>query len=191
MGERMPAPVRAPVPGAVSRLAAGWHRVECWVAIIAFSLIGCLLIFDVGGREIVGPIARLIGVQVGSTGIVGGQKIAVYALVIGSFAGVGIATAGNSHLVPRVGFAWTPARWVPRMERIADLFTCCFLLGVAWYGFEFVMSSKMTSMRAPVLDWEVWPFQLAIPVGFVSAALRYLMFAIWPGLKPPPPEFQE
>jgi hypothetical protein len=37
----------------------------------------------------------------------------------------------------------------------------------------------------------VWPFQLAIPAGFASAAVRYLLFAAWPGLKPPPPEFQE
>jgi hypothetical protein len=42
-----------------------------------------------------------------------------------------------------------------------------------------------------VLDWSVWPFQLAIPVGFVSAACRYFVYTVWPSLRPGLPEFQE
>jgi hypothetical protein len=42
-----------------------------------------------------------------------------------------------------------------------------------------------------VLDWPVWPIQLAIPVGFLSAAGRYFMYAGWPSIRPQPPEFQE
>jgi hypothetical protein len=37
----------------------------------------------------------------------------------------------------------------------------------------------------------VWPFQVAIPAGFLSAALRYFVYAAWPALRPQPPEFQE
>ena len=48
-----------------------------------------------------------------------------------------------------------------------------------------------TDLRAPVLDWSVWPIQLAIPIGFLSAAGRYLMYAAWPSIRPQPPEFQE
>ncbi|MEZ5727295.1 MAG: TRAP transporter small permease [Burkholderiaceae bacterium] len=172
-------------------LARTWHRVECWVAILAFGLIALLLMLDVLGREVIGPMLHAMGFKVGAIGVPGAQRISVYALVVGSFCGVGIATATSSHLVPRVAFSWVPARWGPVLDRIADAFTGIFVLGVAWYGLEFVMASKSTGMRAPVLEWEVWPFQLAIPAGFVSAAVRYLLFAAWPGLKPPPPEFQE
>ena len=51
--------------------------------------------------------------------------------MIGSFAGIGIATATASHLVPRVGFGWVPARWDPWFNRLADLITGVFLVGVA------------------------------------------------------------
>ena len=34
-------------------------------------------------------------------------------------------------------------------------------------------------------------FYAAIPLGFASAALRYFAFAIWPAVRPVPPEFQE
>ncbi len=179
------------VPRAVERLAAAWHRIECVLAVAALSLVGLLLIIDVGGRELLAPLLRSMGVTVGATGIPGGQKIAIYALVIGSFCGVGIATARNAHLVPQVGFGWTPARYAPLVDRFADLLTGVFLLVVAWYGLTFVWSSMASGMRAPVLDWPVWPFQLAIPIGFASAAGRYLLFARWPGLKAPPPEYQD
>ena len=65
------------------------------------------------------------------------------------------------------------------------------MLVVAGYGLQFVLSSHATKMQAPVIGWELWPFQAAIPAGFVSAALRCFLFAAWPGLKSPPPEFQE
>ena len=189
----MAAPV-APVVGVPPRVKAFvdvWHRAECRVASACFTLIAALLIVDVVGRELLGPLMRAIGVDIGATAIPGGQKIAVYAMVLGSFAGIGIATATNSHLVPRVGFGWVPDRWSGAVGRLGDLFTAAFMFAVAAYGIEFVLGSKATSMRAPVLGWEVWPFQLAIPAGFASAAVRYLVFAVFPGLKPPPPEFQE
>ena len=111
--------------------------------------------------------------------------------MIGSFAGIGIATATGSHIVPRFAYGWVPAAWGPAMDRLADVLTGLFLVGVAWFGFKFVGSSFKTDLRAPVLDWPVWPIQLAIPLGFLSAAGRYFLYAAWPALKPQPPEFQE
>lgn len=157
----------------------------------AFVTIAVLLVVDVAGRELLGPLLRRLGIAAATTGIPGAQQIAVFALVVGAFCGIGIVTATNSQLVPRVAFAWVPKAWSPALNRVADAVTGALMLVVAWYGVQFVMASQATSMRAPVLAWEVWPFQLAIPVGFVSAALRCWLFAAWPGLKPPPPELQE
>jgi TRAP-type C4-dicarboxylate transport system permease small subunit len=173
------------------RFLDGWHRLECVVAVICFSFIAGILLLDVIGREFAGPLLRLAGFEPGATGIFASQKLSVFALVIGSFAGIGIATATGSHLVPRVGYGLFPKSWGPALDRLADLLTGAFLIGVAWYGLKFVLSSKGTDLRAPVLDWSVWPFQLAIPLGFLSAAGRYLFYAAWPGLKPKPPEFLE
>lgn len=184
--------VAAPAaPAAAVTLLRRWHRTECWLAVLAFSFIAAVLCLDVLGREFYGPVARLLGFQPGAMGVFGSQKLAVYALIIGSFAGIGIATATSVHLVPRVGFKWVPAAWSPRMDRLADLFTGCFLLGVAWYGVSFVLASKASGVLAAVINVSAWPIQLAIPLGFFSAALRYFAFATWPALRPVPPEFQE
>ena len=178
-------------PPSIGRLLRGWHRIECGVAVLAFSFIAAVLVIDVVGREFYGPVMRLLGQAPGATGLFGSQKLAVFALVIGSFSGIGIATATGVHLVPRLGFAWAPAAWGPRMDRLADLITGLFLLVVAWYGVVFVLASRQSGVLASVINVSAWPIQAVIPLGFASAALRYFVFAAWPALRPQPPEFQE
>lgn len=173
------------------RLLHIWHRLECWIAVLAFSFIALVLCLDVLGRELYGPLLKLLGQPVGATGLLGSQKKAVFALVIGSFGGIGIATATGVHLVPRVGFKWLPQAWSPQVDRVADVFTGCFLLGVAWYGVVFVLASKQSGVLAAVINVSAWSIQTVIPLGFASAALRYFAFAAWPALRPQPPEYQE
>jgi len=180
-----------PAPRAAVRVLAVWHRLECWLAVICFSFIAIILVLDVLGREALAPLLNFLGIDIGPTGIFASQRLAIYALVVGSFAGIGIATATGSHLLPRVGFGWVPQKWGPRMDRLADVITGCFLVAVTGFGIKFVESSYAIDLRAPVLDWAVWPFQVAIPLGFLSAACRYFIYAIWPTLRPGLPEFQE
>ena len=184
------APAR-PAPVGVVAVLRMWHKLECWIAVLSFSFIAAVLMIDVLGREFYGPVMSMLGFKVGATGLFGSQKLAVFALVIGSFAGIGIATATGVHLVPRVAFKWVPASWSPHMDRIADVVTGLFLLAVTWYGVQFVIASKDSGVLAAVINVPAWPIQLAIPLGFASAALRYFAFAIWPALRPVPPEFQE
>lgn len=178
-------------PAWAQSLVAWWHRIECWTAVTAFGLITLLLIVDVVLRELVGPLLRVLHIYDGAIGILFAQRLSIYALIVGSFAGIGIATATGSHLVPRVGYGFVPTSWGPYMDRIADLVTGLVLVVVAYYGWVFVQSSRETDLRAPVLDWSVWRIQLAIPLGFLSAAGRYFVFAAFPALKPIPPEVQE
>lgn len=178
------------VPLAARRAVALWHRIECVIAVTAFGFIAVVLIGDVLGRELIGPIYRLFDIK-GQAGVYAAQKMSVYALVIGSFCGVGIATATGSHLQPRLGYGWIPAAWGPGMNRLADVFTGCFMLGVAWFGWVYVRSSMGSELRAQAFNIPIWPIQLAIPLGFASAAIRYFFFARWPALRPLPPEFQE
>jgi TRAP-type C4-dicarboxylate transport system permease small subunit len=180
----------APAPAGARWLVDGWHRVECLIAVVAFGFIAVVLILDVAGRELLAPIYHLLDIK-RAAGVFAAQKMCVYALVIGSFAGIGIATATASHLLPRVGFGWVPKGWNPSMNRLADLVTGLFMCGVAWYGWVYVHSSMQAGLRAQAFDIPIWPIQLAIPLGFLSAAMRYFFFAIWPALRPLPPEFQE
>lgn len=178
------------VPAAVSRLLGAWHRAECVVAVAAFGLIALVLMADVIGRELLGPLFRAFDIKA-SGGVYAAQKLCVYVLVVGSFAGIGIATATGSHLLPRIGFKWVPAAWGPTVDRVADVVTGLFMCGVAWYGWVYVQSSMQADLRMQAFTAPIWPVQLAVPLGFLSAALRYFFYAAWPALRPQLPEFQE
>lgn len=180
----------APAPEFAKSFVNGWHRVECVVAVLAFGFIATVLVADVLGRELLGPIFRALNIK-GQAGVYASQKMSIYALVIGSFAGVGIATATASHLLPRIGFKWVPAHWGPTVDRCADVFTGLFMLGVVYYGWVYVQSSMSADLRAQAFNIPIWPIQLAIPLGFASAAVRYFFYAAWPDLRPALPEFQE
>jgi TRAP-type C4-dicarboxylate transport system permease small subunit len=180
----------APAPAGAQALLDGWHRAECAIAVAAFGFIAVVLIADVAGRELLTPLFKALGMTQ-SDGIYAAQKMCVYALVVGSFCGIGIATATASHLLPRIGFGWVPESFGQTMNRIADLVTGVFFCGVAWYGWVYVQSSMQAGLRAQAFDIPIWPIQLAIPAGFLSAAVRYFLFAAWPALRPLPPEFQE
>ena len=180
----------APAPAGAKRVVDTWHRVECLIAVAAFGFIALVMIADVAGRELLTPIYRLLDIK-SAGGVFAAQKMCVYALVIGSFCGVGVATATGSHLLPRIGFGWVPEALGSTMNRLADLVTGLFFCGVAWYGWVYVESSMQAGLRAQAFDMPIWPIQLAIPLGFLSAAVRYFFFAAWPALRPLPPEFQE
>ena len=172
-------------PAAVRRLLAAWHRGECAVAVLAFAAIALLLIADLLGRELVAPLLRAAGLPAGGGGLHGAPKLAVFALVLGTWVGLGIASATGAHLVPRIGFGAVPARWGPVVDRIADAVTALVFVAAAGFSVELVAGSWQTGLLAPVLQWPVWPVQALLPFGFLSAALRHAAFAAWPALRPP------
>lgn len=179
-------PAPAEVPAWARRLFDGWHRAECALAVLVFAGMALLLMADVLGRELLAPLLRGLGVQVGGGGIFGAQKLALYLMVVGAYAGVGVATVAGAHVVPRAGFQWLPSRWGPAVDRVADLLAGAVLLAASGWGLQFVHASFSAGVRMPSLGWILWPVQLAIPLGLASAALRYVAFARWPGLRPPP-----
>lgn len=177
-------PYTAP-PKWAHRLLLLWHKLEVNIAILAFSLIAVLLIYDVLEREFLAPIIRTFGFDASRLTLYGSQKIAVYLLVIGAFTGIGVAAWTGAQLVPKAGHGVLPESWNAGMNRLADVFTTLFLFSAAYYGWVFVHGSYELGLKASgALSFNIWPVQAAVPLGFASAALRYLAFAIWPSVRP-------
>ena len=174
-----------PAPAFVRRSLDLWHSAEVWLAVLAFSAIAMILIYDVLVREAVLPLFSSFGVDARPLVLYGSQKIAVYLLVLGAFAGIGIATWAGAQLVPKVAFKIIPSQYEITANRAADFVTFLFLAAVALIAAQFVFESLQSGQRASGgLRIEVWKVQAAIPAGFASAALRYLAFVIWPDLRP-------
>lgn len=178
-------------PLAVQRFLARWQMAERWVAVLAFTGIGALIFADVAGREFIGPLADALGIETGATGVYGARKISLHLLVIGAFAGLGVSVATGTQIVPRVAFGWVPAAWEAAVTRLGNLVSAAFLGAVTYYAVVFVASSREIGTVIPGLDWPAWIIQSFMAIGFASAALRYLAFAIWPGVAPQLEEIPE
>lgn len=178
-------------PAAIIELLNWWHQIEKIVAVVAFSLIAILIFGDVLGRELIGPLGQFLNLDVGTSGIYGAQKKALYLLVVGAFLGIGVSVATAGQIVPTVAFHWLPASWEPMVDRLSYLLSAVILALIVYYGFLFVSLSKEVGTLVASLNWPAWQIQAVIPIGFASAGLRYLVFAIWPATAPQRPEFQE
>lgn len=175
----------APAPARIRSLLAIWHSIEVWVAVTAFSAIALLLIYDVLLREALMPLLGLFGFDGRGLVLYGSQKIAVYLLVVGAFTGIGIATWTGAQLVPKVGHRLVPKHWDQTANRIADFMTFAFLTAVTVVAAIYVYDTYLSGQRGSSgVSIEIWKVQIALPIGFASAAMRYLAFAIWPDLRP-------
>lgn len=174
-----------PTPNKVRTFLNAWHHIEVWVAILAFGAIALLLIYDVVLREAIMPALGLFDIDGRSLVLYGSQKIAVYLLILGAFSGIGIATWTGAQLVPKVGERIVPRAWDVTANRVADLFTFAFLSAVTVIAAIYVYDTYLSGQRGSSgVSIEIWKVQVALPLGFASAAVRYLAFAIWPDVRP-------
>ncbi|MAM62224.1 TRAP transporter small permease subunit [Maritimibacter sp. UBA3975] len=146
------------------------------VAVIAYSVVGLLLMGDVIGREVFGQ------------GIFGAQKAAVYASIVAGFIGLVIATSSNSQLRPAF-LDWVfPWQFI---DRLGDLISAIVFLALCYFAIQFIDASIAFRERAAVLYWPLWPFQLVVAYALASSGLRHVLFAVWPALKTPRTQGQE
>ena len=187
--------VDAPPPPAPAWVTGGlgvWFWVERMLAIVTFGAIGLLMMYDVISRELIGPVLPQFGIEASTLVLVGSQKLGVYCLIAGAFAGFSLATATGVQLVPKVGFRWAHESWNAVMNRLGDFITAAFLAIVTYYAVVFVQSSASFGlMTTSGVEMKVWILQTVVPIGFASAAARYLVYGLWPATRPVPPQFQE
>jgi C4-dicarboxylate transporter DctQ subunit len=72
------------------------------------------------------------------------------------------------------------------MERISDVVSAVICLALGWYAIEFVKSSHALGERGMAIPIKLWPIQLILPWMFFSSAIRHLIFAASPALRPVP-----
>lgn len=139
---------------------------------LAFLTMVLVLGWDILGRELLGG------------GKIWATPIAVYCNVAIAFIGMGVASAGGAHLRPKFLDGAAPAKLNPLFDRFTDVGFALFCACAAWLCVRLVRETIELQETDPVLQWQVWPFQLILLVAFGVAVLRHLLYAIYPALKP-------
>lgn len=145
---------------------------EAFLAVISYLVIVGLLLTDVFMREVFG------------NSIWGAQRISVYLMIITGFLGLGLATAKGRHLRPRFADSLIPKKYAGIADRMgtalmAIIFACFFVVSV-----KFVRQAYEYGDLARTIKFPLWTIQLVVPYAFASTALRYLIYALRPELKP-------
>jgi len=154
------------------RLLAVLGRVERAVAMAAFAALVAILFADVLSRELTG------------SGLVWARQLAVYANLLLTMFGIGVASADGAHLRPRFADRWLPRAWDAGLDRAAEAVMAAFCVAFAAVAVAAVAETHALAERTPLPAWPVWPFQAVIPAVFGAAALRHALYAAFPRLRP-------
>ncbi len=154
------------------RLLNLFRTTELWVATGAFGLMVLVAAADVALREFTGQ------------GLDGAREAAVLLMVVLVLTGFGLATAAGRQLRPRFADGLTPEAWQPAMKRFADGLTALIYLMLAILAAVLVAQSVTLAELTPVLRLPSALIQLALPLAFTTGALRHLIYAYRPEIRP-------
>jgi TRAP-type C4-dicarboxylate transport system permease small subunit len=157
---------------AVARLLDGMAAFEKAVTAAAFAVLVVVIFGDVVWRWTTG------------SGIFWAREVGVYANIVLTILGIGIASAQGAHLRPRFLDRVFPQDWDGALTRIQEALTAVAFAGLAWVAAQVVAETVRLDDRSVVLRWLVWPVQTVLPLAFGLGALRHALFAIWPEHRP-------
>lgn len=157
---------------AAQRILTALFALEATIAISAYAVIAGLLLADVASREL------------GAGSIWAAQRISVYLMIIVGFLGLGLAASRGRHLRPRFMDGVLPKALDATAERIGSLlmvgiFACFGVISIHYLAESIQYNDLARTIRIPL-----WYIQIVVPWAFFSTALRYLIFTVYPGLKP-------
>lgn len=156
----------------LARFYRGLTKVETIAAYASFAGGTLALIADIFGREFLG------------NGIFGAQRFAVYCIAIAGMLGFSYVITNGGHLRPTVIDKLIPEGAQDRWTRAADVISFILCLLLSWASFIFVKSSFTIGERDMTLPVQTWTVQTVLIVAFVLSAIKYLIFALEPDLRP-------
>jgi C4-dicarboxylate transporter, DctQ subunit len=166
-------------PGAGSRPGRPLQRAlavirQCEVGLTstAFAVLVVVIFADVVWRWTTG------------SGIFWAREVGVFANIVLTIIGIGIASSDGTHLRPRFFDRVFPASWDGALTRIQEWLTAVGFAALAWVAVGVVQETRALEDRTIVLRWLVWPVQLVLPVAFGLGAVRHGIFALVPALRP-------
>lgn len=148
------------------------YRFEKAVALLAFAVMTLVIIADVVSRKVTGQ------------GIAGAPRIAVYAMIITALISFGLASHNGRHLRPRFADSWLPERWLGGIIRLQECLTAVFCLTFAITAVIVVYDTYQLQETSRMLRIAIWPMQTVMPCAFFIGAIRHMIYALYPALRP-------
>jgi len=158
-----------------SRLAAllsAIRRAEIFITTAAFVVLIVVIFADVIVRRVSG------------SGLIWAREVGVFANIVLTMVGIGVASASGAHLRPRFVDRWFPASWDFTLTRIQELLTAIAFGVLTYLSIKVLLETIALADTSTVLRIAVWPIQLCLPLAFGLGTLRHGLYSLVPELRP-------
>lgn len=154
------------LPGLLGTLDNGISRVESFMLAV-----GVLLMAINTGANVVGRF-------VFKSSIFFSEELNSILIILITFAGISYAARHGRHIRMSAIFDTLPHAPRKLLMIIISLVTAVFMLGLAWYSFNYILTQAGRGRVLPALGMPVWIPLIWVPVGFFMTGLQYLLTAI-------------
>ena len=153
---------------ATAAFLRGLTKFESIVAVTALFISAAALLADIFAREFF------------KVGLFGSFRVAVYATAASALVGFCVCISHGSHL--RISFLdnAAPAAFRPLVQRIGHLISFSICVFFAYWAIFYVRQTAELGETDPSLHVVVWPMQLFMPWMFISGAVRYFAYFMFP-----------
>lgn len=154
------------LPGVLGTLDNGISRVESFMLAVGVLLMA------------VNTGANVVGRFVFKSSLFFSEELNSILIILITFAGISYAARHGRHI--RMSAIFDTLPHVPRklLMIIISLVTAVFMLGLAWYSFNYILTQAGRGRVLPALGIPVWIPLIWVPVGFFMTGLQYLLTAI-------------
>ncbi|MEM1231082.1 MAG: TRAP transporter small permease [Pseudomonadota bacterium] len=145
---------------------------ERWLCVVGFAVMAAALVADVGARLFLGH------------GIVGAPQFGLVGMLVTALFGVGLAADRGEHFRPQVLDRFVPAGLERAVVGFGHALTAAFFVLLMVLSIRVARESAQLEDVTALLRWPVWVLQLVFVLAFGFNAVRYLIFAAVPRLRP-------
>ncbi|MDZ5697137.1 TRAP transporter small permease [Chelativorans sp. M5D2P16] len=123
-------------------------------------------------------IANVVGRFVFQQSIFFSEELNRILIILITFAGISYAARHGRHIRMSAIYDALPSTLRKPLMIIIALITAVFMLGLAWYSTQYIMTLAGRGRVLPSLQIPVWIIYLWAPIGFFMTGLQYILTAI-------------
>lgn len=99
-------------------------------------------------------------------------------IILITFAGISYAARHGRHIRMSAIYDTLPPKPRKALTILISLVTAAFMLGLAWYSLQFLLTTMGRGRVLPALQIPVWITLCWVPLGFLLTGLQYVLTAI-------------
>ena len=122
--------------------------------------------------------ANVVGRFVFQSSLFFSEELNRILIIMITFAGISYAARHGRHIRMSAIFDALPPSLRKPLMILISLVTAVFMLGLAWYSLQYILTQAGRGRVLPSLQIPVWITLVWVPVGFFMTGLQYLLTAI-------------